>query len=202
MKAMTGTVTMLESPTHREDALLERMLAGDREAFSAIYRREQGRVFRFALQMSGSVVIAEDITQEAFLTLLRDGSRYDAARGTLSSYLFGVTRNLVLRVFEKDRGDLSLDDNEEGRAGIEPVSPDDTLASLDAAQRTEAVRQAVLALPPLYRETVVLCDLEEQSYQETAEILGVSVGTVRSRLHRGRDLLYRKLSAMRKGVSA
>ena len=73
------------------------MLSGDEEAFTALYRRRQGPVYRFALQMTGNVVIAEDVTQEVFMALLSKTAKFDPARGSLASFLYGVARNLVLR---------------------------------------------------------------------------------------------------------
>jgi RNA polymerase sigma-70 factor, ECF subfamily len=172
---------------HIADAeLLAGALAGDERAFTALYQRRQAAVFRFALQMSGSRPAAEDITQEVFLTLLREGSRYDAGRGSVAAYLYGIARNKVLRWLERDR----------------PTEPapseisDPAAGTMDNLLRDESVqllRAAILELPPHYRETVVLCDLHEASYEEAAAILRCAVGTVRSRLHRGRALLAERL---------
>jgi RNA polymerase sigma-70 factor (ECF subfamily) len=92
-----------------DNELLRSMLAGDEEALALLYRRRQGGVYRFALQMSGSKPIAEDVTQEVFLFLMREGHVFDPARGSLSAFLLGVARNHVLRrmrvdqVFDSDR---------------------------------------------------------------------------------------------------
>jgi len=166
--------------------LLRRMLAGDEEAFTALYRRRQGAVYRFAMQMTGSVVIAEDVTQEVFLALIETGGRYDAARGALASFLFGIARNLVLRRIDRE----TVAEIEE-----EPVCEDDVLGELTRRETIEQVRRAVLSLPPVYREAVVLCDLQDLSYQDAAEALHCPVGTVRSRLNRGRAMLAQKLGA-------
>jgi RNA polymerase sigma-70 factor (ECF subfamily) len=168
-----------------DQELLRRMLSGDREAFTALYRRRQGAVYRFALQMTGSVAIAEDVTQEVFLAVIESGKRFDAARGSLASFLYGIARNRVLRRIEKDRG-------------IEPVIEDyagdeDLLADLTRRETIDQVRRAVLSLPAAYREAVVLCDLQDVSYEDAAEVLDCPVGTVRSRLNRGRAMLAQKL---------
>lgn len=165
--------------------LIHRMLAGDEEAFTALYRRRQGPVYRFALQMTGNVVVAEDVTQEVFMALIEHGSRFDASKGVLASFLYGIARNLVLRRLEKDRSG-------------EPVSDDyateeDILGDLTRRESIDQVRRAVLSLPPAYREAVVLCDLQDVSYQDAADALDCPVGTVRSRLNRGRAMLAQKL---------
>ena len=177
-----------------DNELLRLMLAGDEEALAQLYRRRQGSVYRFALQMSGSKSIAEDVTQEVFLFLMREGHVFDPGRGALGAFLLGVARNHVLRRLRVDQLLSPLgDDDDEG-----PVMQAETdlcpLDDLTRAETIEAVRKAVLSLPPKYREVVVLCELQDVSYVETAEILGCAIGTVRSRLHRARALLLTKLS--------
>jgi RNA polymerase sigma-70 factor (ECF subfamily) len=177
-----------------DNELLRSMLAGDEEALALLYRRRQGNVYRFALQMSGSKPIAEDVTQEVFLFLMREGHVFDPARGSLSAFLFGVARNHVLRRLRVEHllaplGDESDDDVPLVHATSE-LCP---LEDLTRAETIESVRKAVLSLPSKYREVVVLCELQDVSYGETAEILGCAIGTVRSRLHRARALLLAKL---------
>ena len=176
--------------------LLRRVRAGDEDAFLALYRRLQGGIYRFALRMSGSSSVAEDVTQETFMILLQGGNAYDQFQGSLSGYLFGIARNQTLRRFEKDRGVLQLVPVEETSETSTPeplIVFDDPLETLTRQETIESVRQLVLALPVHYREVVVLCDLHEMSYQEVSDILGCALGTVRSRLHRGRGLLLERL---------
>ena len=170
------------------------MLAGDEEALALLYRRRQAAVYRFALQMSGSKTIAEDVTQEVFLFLMRDGHVFDPARGALSAFLLGVARNLVLRRLRVENLLAPLsDDPDEEVPMLHATSDFCPLDDLTRAETIESVRKAVLSLPPKYREVVVLCELQDVSYVETAEILGCAIGTVRSRLHRARTLLLEKL---------
>jgi len=195
----------------RDDDLVRRMVAGDEEAFTVLYRRCQGRIYRFALHMCGNSSIAEEVAQEVFLVLIREAKRFDPRRGSLSAFLFGVARNHVLRCLERDWAYVALGDGEldsgaqdSGGAPSRPVEgtqrkrcativPDIFLDGLVRAETIERVRRAVLALPVNYREAVVLCDLEEMDYAQAAATLGCAVGTVRSRLHRGRALLLEKL---------
>ena len=174
--------------------LLRSMLAGDEEALALLYRRRQAAVYRFALQMSGSKTIAEDVTQEVFLFLMRDGHVFDPARGALSAFLLGVARNHVLRRLRVEQLLAPLgDDADEDVPSLHTTSDFCPLEDLTRAETIESVRKAVLSLPPKYREVVVLCELQDVSYVETAEILGCAIGTVRSRLHRARALLLEKL---------
>ncbi|MFN0085719.1 MAG: RNA polymerase sigma factor [Blastocatellia bacterium] len=179
-----------------DEELLHRMRGGDEEAFLTLYRRRQKAIYRFAWRMSGSGSVAEDVTQETFMILLRGNGKYDSARGSFSAYLFGIARNQVLRRLEKDRGMLPLEparDDAASRAQDRLVAAEDPLRDLTRRETIESVRQAVLALPMHYREAVVLCDLHEMSYLEAAAILNCAVGTVRSRLHRGRGMLVERL---------
>lgn len=193
---MTGGLNWLMIPKHdfSDGELLRSMLAGDEEALALLYRRRQAGVYRFALQMSGSKAIAEDVTQEVFLFLMRDGHVFDPARGALSSFLLGVARNYVLRRLRVDQLLAPLgDDPDEDVPSLHATSNFCPLEDLTRAETIESVRKAVLSLPPKYREVVVLCELQDVSYVETAEILGCAIGTVRSRLHRARALLMEKL---------
>lgn len=179
-----------------DEELLRGMLDGDEDAFAALYQRRHGPVFRFALQMCGSETMAEDVTQDAFLVLLRTGASFDPQKGALISFLYGVARNQVLRRFERDRRLTQIDDDEiedNGSSLIASRIRENPLANLSRGELVVHVRQAVLALPTHYREAVVLCDLHEMSYVEAAQIIGCAVGTVRSRLHRGRGMLVEKL---------
>ena len=189
-------MTVFPSPS--DDELLRLILAGDESAFVALYRRRQSGIYRFALQMSGSEMIAEDVTQEVFMVLINEAKNYDPSKGSLSAYLYGIARNHVLRALSRDRSFVSIGDSyeEDGEAGHEQlVANDDPLGDLTRNETIETVRQAVAALPAHYREVVVLCDLHEMSYVEAAQVLNCAVGTVRSRLHRARALLIEKLRA-------
>ena len=177
-----------------DSELLRSMLAGDEEALALLFHRRQGTVYRFALQMSGSKTIAEDVTQEVFLFLMREGHVFDPARGSVSAFLMGVARNHVLRRLRVDQVLAPLGDDADDDVPLMHASTDlCPLEDLTRAETIESVRKAVLSLPSKYREVVVLCELQEISYGETAEILGCAIGTVRSRLHRARALLLAKL---------
>ena len=170
------------------------MLAGDEEALALLYRRRQGAIYRFALQMSGSKTIAEDVTQEVFLFLMREGRVFDPAKGSVSAFLLGVARNHVLRRLRMEQLLAPLgDDSDDDGPLLQPSSDLCPLEDLTRAETIESVRKAVLSLPSKYREVVVLCELQDLSYLETADILGCAIGTVRSRLHRARALLLEKL---------
>lgn len=186
---------MTDSNRASEGELIERIRAGDEEAFIQLYRRQQGAIYRFALQMSGSPSLAEDVTQEAFLALMREVHTFDAARGSLASYLYGIARNLVADHLRRGQMDSPLPQDEAEASAASPMiaTAKDPLDEMTRREAVERLRQAVLALPEHYREVVVLCELHEMDYERAAKALGCAVGTVRSRLHRARELLAKKL---------
>src|SRR5580700_202843 len=100
-----------ETDSMDDGLLLRRMRSGDEESFTLLYRRRHPAIYRFSLHMSGNVAVAEDVTQEVFMTLIRDVKKFDPARGTLSGFLFGIARNHLRRRWEQDRYSLALPDN-------------------------------------------------------------------------------------------
>ena len=189
---------MPQYSSQSDDELLLRLRNGDEQAFTALYRRRQGAIYRFAFHMSGSSAAAEDIVQEVFLALLREECGFDPKRGTLSGYLFGIARKLVLRNLERGRSNVPLESETEEAVPRELAVIDDPLAGLTRHEAIESLRRAVQALPRRYREVVALCDLEEMDYADAALVLGCPIGTVRSRMHRARALLLDKLNQDRK----
>jgi RNA polymerase sigma-70 factor (ECF subfamily) len=183
----------------RDDALLRRSAKGDQDAFEVLYRRYQAPLYRFALRMTGHSWAAEEIVQEVFLIVVREPRKFDPSRGALGGFLYGVARNRVMKHLERTPRDLPLVEKTDD--GFSP----DTLASKEMTpvewaelhERRAQVRAAVLDLPVEFREAIVLCELEEMSYEEAANVLDCPVGTIRSRLHRGRALLLAKLEMLR-----
>jgi RNA polymerase sigma-70 factor, ECF subfamily len=173
-----------------DNQLHARMRNGDREAFAELYRRYQRSVYGFALQMTAARELAEDVTQEVFMVLMRDTEVFDEKRGSLKAFLLGITRNHVLRRLRQDRSLVSIENADEQSIGVK--------GEKDFMIQSESIREmrrAILRLPAHYREVVVLCELQELSYAEAAAVLGCAVGTVRSRLHRARQMLTERLNA-------
>ena len=176
-------------PALSDDLLIARIAEGDRDAFAELYRRHHADVCRFAAHMCGSSAAAEDIVHEAFVAVIDSASRYRPGRTTARLWLLGIARNHARRA-RALRPTLSLHDEPQAAQLAVEVDP---AGELDRRRHLEALRRAVLALPIRYREAVVLCDLHELSYMDAAATLGCAIGTVRSRLHRGRALLARQL---------
>lgn len=177
-----------------QDQQLVRLIAdGDRDAFSALYQRHHRSVFAFALHMSGDRQAAEDVMQETFTGLMQSAKTYDAERAPVLAFLLGIARNQVLRRLRYEHRHLTLVD-----AAIDSLPGSESTAQITIRNEiVETVRKSVLSLPTHYREVVVLCELQEMSYEEAARILACPVGTVRSRLNRARKMLLEKLRLIR-----
>lgn len=186
-------MTAQKTNEHSDDELFRQMKAGDESAFIALYRRWQDGIYRFALRLSGSETVAEDVTQEVFMVLMNDASRYDSGKGSLVAYLYGIARFQALKRMQKDRTMISLDDDDWEFTSDHLTMNADPLLDLSRQEMVKSVRDAILVLPVHYREVVVLCELQELSYADAANVLGCAIGTVRSRLHRARGLLVDKL---------
>ena len=174
-----------------ESELLAKIDQGDEHSFLELYNRWQPTVFRFVWQMTGSTTMAEEITQDVFLLLVRKEAQFRQERGNFSSFIYGVARNLSFRALRKNRryhGILNIFSSQ-----IKQAWTNDPLTSLSEEETTAALRRCILSLPSRYREVVVLCDLHELSYGEAASITKTAIGTVRSRLHRARELLAQKM---------
>ena len=142
---------------------------------------------------------AEEIVQDVFITLMRDPKKYDATRGALRAFLYGVARNRVMKHLERLPREIPLEEKNEDGTGSGIVLQDSSTPAIWAEKRERLlqVRAAVQELPVEFREAVVLCELEEMSYEEAAQMAGCPIGTIRSRLHRGRALLMAKLEMFR-----
>lgn len=185
---------MTITPTTSDDDLLRRMRAGDAHAFAALYRRHQGPVYRFALLRCGSADTAADAVQETFMGLLSGRLAFDPLRGSLQNFLFGVARLLLLKQEEPRRRESPLLDTDEDDS--EPAGDDACpLTRVLATEAAEDVRRALARLAPHYRDAVILYEMHDLSYGEIATICAIDIGTVRSRLARGRAALAKALRA-------
>ena len=189
-------MTMPPQDPQAEYALLARMKQGDEEAFMALYRRHKDGVYRFALMYCGSPATAADVTQDTFMHFVSRTGQFDPARGSIGAWLCGVARMLA----RKHLGEREVatdpaamaDDTAPLPGQIEHESPLDRVLRTEAA---EQVRRAVARLAPHYRDVLILYELSGLSYAETAQVCGIDIGTVRSRLSRARSALAQRLAA-------
>ena len=178
-----------------ELTLLARMKQGDEEAFVALYRLHKDAVYRFALLRTGSAALAADVTQDTFLHLMTRAEQFEAGRGSVGAWLCGVARNLARR---ESAGREDATDPEHFTQGAMPELVDSfsPAEQLLANETAEQVRVALASIAPHYRDVLVLCDLSDLSYAEAAQVCGIDIGTVRSRLSRARALLADRLSRL------
>jgi len=169
-----------------DEELYRLMRKGNQEAFAQLYSRRAPALRRYALHTSGSPAVAEEVAHEVFLQLMGPNSRYDEAKGSLESFLYGIARNLV-RVARRQ---------EPVEEAVDRAVDHDILGVLIGNEATAALHRTLRDLPERYRDVIVLCDLEERNYDEVARLIGHPVGTVRSRLHRARALLSAKLKRL------
>jgi RNA polymerase sigma-70 factor (ECF subfamily) len=189
--------SQVEEPSDVE--LIERAWAGDVGAFGMLFRRFHRVVFRFARLMTSSAETAEDVTQDVFLTLLRDIRRYDPARSNFKTYVFGITRNLSRRYRRRDQWLRPFSGAEQDDRATNAPDADERMEQVEMAAQ---VRAALRRVPARYREVILLCDLHELTYAEAATVTGASVASVRARLHRGRHMLRERLRRMRKAAGS
>lgn len=190
---------MTTSNTTSDTELLRQMRGGAAAAFQALYRRHQGPLFRFAVLRCGSPDTAADVVQEVFMGLLTDSLRFDPLRGALPNFLYGVARKLILRhEHPRHREESLAEPDEDDESSLDPAGEQhEPLARLLSDEVAEQVRRAIALLPPHYRDAVILYELHELSYLEIADICQVDIGTVRSRLSRGRAAMAKRLALHR-----
>ena len=172
-----------------------------------LYDRHRRSVYWFLVHMTGSVAVAEDLTQGVFVAILEKiGSgtieQFDSGKGAFEGYLLGIARNLAREERRKTYRFASLEivfETPEWERFLDKFCREhqiqDAETLLAAQSDLKLLYRAILDLPHPYRETIVLCSLQEKSYQQAAAILQCSEGTVASRLHRAKALLAAKLQA-------
>ena len=174
----------------RDEDLVRRYLEGDVQAFGALVERHERRVYNLALRMTGREEDARDATQDAFLSALRKLKTF-RGEAAFTTWMHRVTVNACYDLLRKrQRAPLLHErDEEQGPHRPEPASPDHA----EAVELSIDVRQALLQVPVDFRVVLILCDVQDLAYEDAAAALGVPVGTVKSRLHRGRVALARAL---------
>src|SRR5580698_3192155 len=147
-------------------------------------------VYRFAYRMTGSSPSAEDVVQDCFVAFWRRPQAYDPSRGALRAFLLGIARNLVSKHWRDERPQAALDE------ALEDVASAGLLMDLEGRERAEAVKNAILLLPALQREALILAEYEEMSLEEIAHATAAEIAAVKSRLHRARQNLRRMLEPL------
>ena len=180
----------MTEPESDED-LVGKYLAGDERAFSVLVERHQTRVFNVALRVLGDPEDARDATQDAFVSMLRKLSQF-RGESAFTTWLHRVTLNSCYDILRKRRRQPMLrlvGDEDDPLPDTGPPVPDHA----DATVASIEVARALQLIPEEYRVTLVLADIQDLPYEEIARVLDVPVGTVKSRVHRGRIALARAM---------
>lgn len=170
----------------KDEQLLSKAAGGDQEAFQELYECYRDPIFRFSYRLLGSVELAEDVTHDCFINVIRKPDNYNPALGSLRTYLFGAARNLAFKQLKVSDRHETLEDFEEEPQATGSQEP---LPQLLDQELVEKVRNAVAALPALQREALVLFEYEGLALSEIAQVVGVDVGAVKARIFRARQRL-------------
>jgi RNA polymerase sigma-70 factor (ECF subfamily) len=179
-------------------ALVTRVLAGDRGAFESLVRRHERRVFRVTMAVAGNREDAEEATQDAFIKVFRHLDQF-RKESRFTTWLTSIAVNEALQVRRKRKDSVSFNETRGLDEQIVPHRFEPWRADPEKLFGKQEVRRlvesAIQALPPIYRETFVLRDVEEMSAEEAAEVLGIGVPALKSRLLRARLMLRESLAA-------
>ncbi len=174
--------------------LVARHAYGDPEAFDEIYGRYGTMVYQLALRMSGDPVLAEDLSQDVFVRVFRHLGKF-RGKSSLKTWVYRVALNCCRsRLSRKTRRARPFVDVEDETFESVPSPREGTDARVVRRETGELLETALAQLPVAFREAVVLRDICDLAYDEIAQVLDVRIGTVRSRIARGRDRLRRELS--------
>jgi RNA polymerase sigma-70 factor (ECF subfamily) len=189
----------MAQPEAEEAQLVDRIRQGDTTAAHTVYRLHGASLLQFGLAATGSRHLAEDAVHDTFVEFLGNPGGFDATRGSLAAYLYGIARHRVARLMRQaaQGSGHSAGNDDLGGTGRSTEVMRGADEEADHERTITRVRRAVLDLPFAHREVVVLCDLQELPYAVVASILGCPIGTVRSRLHRARALLAERLKTVR-----
>ena len=167
-----------------------RLADGDRQALDLLYRAEAADVYRFGLAMCGNPAWSADAVQDAFVHLAEKPAGYDRTHGPLRAYLCGIVRHKLLARWRESSGITVIEDDDADESlapgAAHALSPE---ADLARSQDTQALWRELARLPWVFREAVVLVDIQERTYTEAAQIACCEINTLRTRLHRARKRL-------------
>jgi RNA polymerase sigma-70 factor (ECF subfamily) len=167
-----------------DEELMQLVRAGDARAFEVIFDRHSGAAFSLAYRMCGRQAMAEDVVQEAFVSLWRSGARYDATRGSVRTWVLSVVRNRAIDAFRRESAKGSRDVAEEGIAERMP-SPERTDTEVERRDEARQVRKALVELPPDQRQVIELAYFGGFTHSQIADMLELPSGTVKGRMRLG-----------------
>ena len=167
-----------------DEELMQLVRACDAQAFEIVFDRHSGAAFSLAYRMCGRQAMAEDIVQEAFVSLWRSGARYDATRGSVRTWVLSVVRNRTIDAFRRESAKGSRDVSEEGIAE-RMAAPELTEAEVERRDEARQVRKALVELPPDQRQVIELAYFGGFTHSQIADMLELPSGTVKGRMRLG-----------------
>ena len=167
-----------------DEELMQLVRAGDTRAFEIVFDRHSGAAFSLAYRMCGRQSMAEDVVQEAFVSLWRSGARYDATRGSVRTWVLSVVRNRAIDAFRRESAKGGRDVSEEGIAERMPA-PELTDAEVERRDEARQVRKALVELPPDQRQVIELAYFGGFTHSQIADMLALPSGTVKGRMRLG-----------------
>jgi RNA polymerase sigma factor (sigma-70 family) len=183
--------------TNSDGDLLQRCREGDEVAWRELVARHTRRVFNLAYRFVGRVDEAEDLTQEIFVKVYQSLGRYRADEGAFTTWLSTVARNQAIDNYRRRREERLRRSHDPEVLDHMASGEEGPLRTLEREERARLVHRGLKALPPDLREPIVLCDLQGLPYEEAAAVLGIPLGTVKSRINRGRIELAKRLLGRR-----
>lgn len=192
------TAEHVQLPVNGEEQLLVRARSGDRAALEDLIRLYQGRVYRFGMKMCGNAEDARDVVQDTFLSVAKSIGNF-RGEGALATWLYKIARSFCTKKRRRSKfaPEKTEPIEEPGRQAIEPadsrLSPEHEIARRELEL---ALNKAIAGLPPAFREVFLLRDLEGLSTEQTAQVLGLQVATVKTRLHRARLAVRKALAPL------
>lgn len=185
------------APPDAIESLIQRCLKGDQLAWEAIVRQYWRKVFNVAYKFVGKHDEAEDLTQDIFLKIFKSLDTFDR-RANFQTWLISISRNLCIDHYRSVRKERETIDRDVDAAELAPAAAEaGPIAALEQRDRVALLRLAMAGLPDALREAVLMRDIQELSYQEIADRLGLPEGTVKSRINRGRTELARQIRQLR-----
>jgi RNA polymerase sigma-70 factor (ECF subfamily) len=181
---VTRRPTPTDLRTLADEDLMQLVADGDARAFEVIFDRHSSAAFSLAYRMCGRRVLAEDVVQEAFVSLWRSGARYDGGRGSVRSWVLSVVHNRAIDVFRRRSVRDSRDVHDDGIAERMP-SADRTDAEVERRDDARRVRGALDGLPAEQRQVIELAYFGGFSHSQIADMLGLPAGTVKGRMRLG-----------------
>lgn len=190
-----------EPMSKTDEELMRAFQRGDEAAFAVLYNRYRLPIYRFLCRKIGPSGRAEDITQEVFVAVVQHADEW-REEASVKTYLYRIAFNRAVSELRRSEHKVMVSagdsDDDDGPPPREAVSSDSPSADFEQRERAKLVRQALSEIDPDFREAIILKEYEGLKYEEIAEILNVAVGTVKSRIFRGKMELKKRLEPMMK----